>query len=510
MTHNISKFLALGLLTVQSSYLPGNQVKKLPNIVFILVDDMGYGDVSALNEHSKIKTTNIDRLANSGAVFTDAHASSSVSTPSRYSLLTGRYNWRTTLKRGVYNGYSKPLIPPERTTIASMLKRINYNTACIGKWHLGWEWDNIDKGTDSVNFSKPVKGGPICLGFDYFYGISASLDMPPYVYVENDKPTAFPNRITEGKGYKLWRLGPTAPDFKHDGVLINFISRAEKYIAQKSKDKNPFFLYLPLSAPHTPILPSAEFQGKSGLNPYGDFVLMVDVMIGRIIATIDKAGISENTIIVFISDNGCSPTVNTTELEAKGHYPSYIYRGYKADLYDGGHRIPCIVNWPSRINPHKVSQTICLTDFMATIANITGYKLRDNEGEDSFNLLPLLLNLNTPHTMREATVHHSINGSFTIRKGDWKLLLSPDSGGWSYPRPDKDQAIISTLPKIQLYNLKRDASEKNNVYSEYPEIVKELKAILISYIKNGRSTPGLHQQNDGIANWKELNWTNEN
>lgn len=480
--------------------------EKKPNIVFILADDMGYGDVSALNEDSKIRTENIDCLARQGAVFTDAHSSSSVSTPTRYGILTGRYNWRSTLKSGVLYGYSKPIIVPGRRTMASVLKEQGYHTACIGKWHLGWDWDNIEKGIDSIDYSKPIKNGPVTLGFDYFYGISASLDMAPYVYVENDRPTAVPDHVTENTGMKFWRKGPTAPDFDHEQTLPNLVAHATKYIDEKSKAGQPFFLYLPFPAPHTPILPIKEFQGKSGLNPYGDFVLMVDYMVGEVMKAVDKAGIAENTIFIFTTDNGCSPQARFGELAEKGHYPGYIYRGHKADLYDGGHRIPCIVRWPAKIEPHTVSQTVCLTDFMATFASVAGYKLKDNEGEDSYDMLPLLLHTEEPAPIREATVHHSIEGDFTIRKGEWKLLMSPGSGGWSYPCPRTDTAVIKTLPAIQLYNMANDPGEKENVYDKHPEIVRQLRGLLVKYIREGRSTPGLPQPNEGPEIWEQLKW----
>jgi arylsulfatase A len=491
-----SMFLSLCGMALFSATTSAQEYKK-PNIIFILADDLGYGDVSALNGNSKIQTTNIDRLASQGAVFTDAHSGSAVSTPTRYGILTGRYNWRSTLKKGVLDGYSKPLIPETRKTMGSLLKDGGYTTACIGKWHLGWEWNNVEKGNDSVRFDRPIKKGPITLGFDYFYGIAGSLDMAPYVYVENDKPTALPNRLTAREGMAFWRKGPTASDFDHEQTLPNLIGHAEKYITEKSGEKTPFFLYLALTAPHTPILPSPEFRGKSGLNDYGDFVLMVDAMIGRIMASMEKAGIANNTILVFTSDNGCSPMANFEELKSKGHNPSYIYRGTKADLFDGGHRIPCIVRWPDKVKPHQVTQTICLTDFFATFAMLTKYPLKDNEGEDSFSLLPLLLDNHAEKFSREATVHHSINGNFTIRKGDWKLLLSADSGGWSYPKPGKDDKVIATLPPNQLYNMKTDPSETKNLCDQYPEIVTELKTLLLKYINDGRSTPGKTDKNDG-------------
>ncbi|MCC8153581.1 MAG: arylsulfatase, partial [Tannerellaceae bacterium] len=475
-------------------------------IVFILVDDMGYGDVSLLNENSKLNTTHIDRLGKEGIVFTDAHSSSSVSTPTRYGLLTGRYNWRSTLKSGVLGGYSKALIPPERRTMATMLKEQGYQTACIGKWHLGWDWHNIDEGIEAVDFSKPATNGPTTLGFDYFYGISGSLDMAPYVYVENDMPTAIPDRETENTGMGFWRKGLTSPDFVHEQTLPNFINRAVDYIHTHASRKKPFFLYLPLPAPHTPILPIKEYQGKSGLNPYGDFVLMVDDMVGKVMDVLKDAGIDENTLLVFASDNGCSPWVDFSALAEKGHHPSYIYRGYKADLYEGGHRIPCLVRWPAGITPHTVEQTICLTDFYATFATICGYDLQPSEGEDSYNFLPVWQNENTKQTIREATVSHSITGDFTIRKGEWKVLFSPHSGGWSYPSPDSDKEVIKALPNVQLYNLLTDPEESRNVSEQYPEVIEEMRNLLIKYIKEGRSTPGKPQSNDGPEIWEELKW----
>lgn len=509
LIRNRGLLLSLGSMAVLSGCAQQPQEQKKPNIVFIFADDMGYGDVSAFNENSKIQTTNIDRIANEGVAFTDAHSSSSVSTPSRYSLLTGRYNWRSDLKSGVLMGYNKALIAPDRRTIASVLRDQGYQTACIGKWHLGWDWNNIEAGKDSVDFSKPITNGPTTRGFDYFYGIIASLDMAPYVYVENDMPTALPDRETVNDGMKYWRKGPTASDFDHEQTLPNFINRAVDYIHDKSKDDKPFYLYLPLPAPHTPILPIKEYQGKSGLNPYGDFVLMVDDMVGKVMNALKEAGVDDNTILVFSTDNGCSPQAKFDELQEKGHYPSYIYRGHKADLFDGGHRIPCAVRWPAKIKPHTVNQTVCLTDFFATFATIADYQLKDSEGEDSYNILPLLLNEKEGDVIREATVHHSINGDFTIRKGEWKLLLSPSSGGWSFPKPGTDDEVIKTLPLIQLYNMKTDPAEKNNVCAEYPEVVKELKALMIKYVKEGRSTPGAPQKNDGPEVWKQLSWMEE-
>ena len=501
----MKKIIVNGICTSISGLLLAcntGKEEKLPNIIFILADDMGYGDVSALNENSKIQTPYIDNIARQGVVFTDAHSSSSVSTPTRYGVLTGRYNWRSTMKRGVLGGYSEPLIPLERRTVASILKDQDYETACIGKWHLGWTWNNIENGNEQVDFSKPITHGPVDLGFDYFYGIPASLDMPPYVYVENNMPTAIPDRITEDTGRQSWwRKGPTASDFDHRTTLSHLIDKAVDYIGNKSNQEKPFYLYLPLPAPHTPILPSEAFAGKSGLNPYADFVMEVDHMVGRISETLKKNGIYDNTILVFTADNGCSPEARFEELQEKGHYPSYIYRGHKADLFEGGHRVPCVAQWPSKIKPHTVNQTICLTDFLSTFASIAGYELKDNEGEDSYNLLPLFVNETEQEIIREATVHHSLFGEFTIRQGEWKLLLSPSSGGWSYPDPNKDTTVIKSLPRIQLYNMKTDPGEMQNVYADHTDIVRKMTDLMISYVKNGRSTPGIPQQDNGPEHW---------
>lgn len=491
------------------SLLSCTEKQKQPNIIFILADDMGYGDVSYFDNNSKLKTENLDRMAQEGVVFTDAHSSSSVSTPTRYGILTGRYNWRSTLKNNVLYGYDKALIPADRETMASMLRKNGYTTAGIGKWHLGWDWDNIDAGKDKVDFSKPVQNGPTTRGFDYFYGFCGSLDMAPYVYIENDMPTSLPDRETVNEGkYSWWRKGPTGADFVHEEVLPNLVDRACNYIKEKAKADQPYFLYLPLPAPHTPILPTEEFRGKSGIGEYGDFVLMVDAMVGKVLQAVKESGEDGNTIVVFTTDNGCSPAAGIKEMEAQGHRPNSIYRGHKADLFDGGHRIPCILRWPEGTKPHEVRQTVCLTDFYATFAAINGYKLMDSEGEDSYNLLPAIVSETEIDPIREATVHHSIDGQFTIRQGDWKLLLSASSGGWSAPTPT-DTLALDSLPPIQLYNMKDDPSETTNVEAEHPEIVSRLRALMAKYVREGRSTPGASQKNDGEYPWKELDWMKE-
>ncbi|WP_430972992.1 sulfatase family protein [Sunxiuqinia rutila] len=510
----ISSCYLLTSCSVEESQLPK------PNIIYVLADDMGYGDVTAYNPDSKIETPNLDRMAQQGVRFTDAHTSSSVCTPTRYGILTGRYNWRSPLKSGVLTGKSKALIPTERTTVASLLQQQGYHTAFIGKWHLGWNWQLKDpekaggegwdaQDFDNIDFSKPVTHSPNDLGFDYAYGHSGSLDMAPYVYVENGLATAIPDSVSENTGkYSWWRKGPTSSDFDHEDVTPNFFRRAIALVGQQAQEDKPFFLYLALPSPHTPILPTAEWQDKSGLNPYGDFVMMVDDWMGKLLASLEENGIEENTLIIFTTDNGCSPAAKIEELTAKGHYPSGVFRGHKADIFEGGHRVPFIAQWPAKIKAGLVSdETICTTDLLATCAEITNYQLADNEGEDSYSLMPVFEQAALQKPLREATVHHSINGSFAIRQGDWKLIMCPGSGGWSFPRPE-NKAVIDTLPPIQLYNLKEDPSETQNLQAQHPELVDQLKTLLTDYILNGRSTPGEPQANDPIkGEWKQIGFT---
>ncbi|PQV50207.1 arylsulfatase A-like enzyme [Jejuia pallidilutea] len=482
-----------------------------PNIIYILADDLGIGDVSIYNENSKIETPNIDALASNGVMYTDAHTSSAVCTPTRYGILTGRYNWRTSLKQGVVSGYSKSLIKPNRTTIADVLKDSGYNTAFIGKWHLGWDWDitqpdslgiDIDnlKSRPVVDFTKPIKNGPNTHGFDYSYGFCGSLDMPPYVWVENDMPTSVPTKNTKGTGQGFWRKGLTADDFTHEQALPEITNRTVSYINENAKKDDPFFVYMPLPAPHTPILPTDAFKGKSGLeNPYADFVIMVDWVVGEVTKALEANGISENTLIVFTSDNGCSPTANFKQLKSKGHNPSYVYRGTKSDIFEGGHCVPYIMTWKNNIQPTKTEQLVCTTDFFATVADILNIDLADNVAEDSFSHLP---NSETPK--RESIIHHSVRGEFAYRKGDYKVNFCKGSGGWSFPNSNTKKAIYDTLPKVQLYNIKRDAGETKNLQAEHPEIVKEFKAEVLKIINDGRSTTGAKQENDGTDSWPQL------
>jgi arylsulfatase A len=475
-----------------------------PNIVYILADDLGYGDLRCLNPDAKIATPHLDRLAAQGMIFSDAHSGSAVCTPTRYGILTGRYAWRTRLQSGVLNGYSRPLIAPDRLTVAALLKRQGYRTACVGKWHLGLDWATLDGAAPAdesdlkakvprVDYARAIGNGPTALGFDEFFGISASLDMPPYIYIHNDRTVGVP---TTEKTYI--RKGPAHRDFDAADVLPDLTRKAVETIDAQgrgaAKSRPPLFLYFPMTAPHTPIVPEASFAGRSGIGPYGDFVMQVDAAVGRVLDALDRNGLADSTLVLFTSDNGCSPAADFKAMAAHGHDPSGRFRGSKADIYEGGHRIPFLARWPGRIKPGaSCGDTICLTDLMATVAAITGATLPEGAGEDSVNLLPDLLGT-ARGPLREATVHHSINGSFAIRQGPWKLALCPGSGGWSPPRPGRDPA--ADLPPIQLFDLGRDVGEAHNVEAEHPEVVERLTRLLERYVAEGRSTPGPPRVND--------------
>lgn len=483
------------------------QKQQKPNIVYILADDLGIGDVSSYNANGKILTPNIDQLANSGVRFTDAHSTSSVCTPTRYGIMTGRYSWRTTMKSGVLHGYDTPLLDPKRETVASFLQKQGYTTGVVGKWHLGWSWGNIKAGEKSVDFSQQIQDGPNKRGFDYSFCIPASLDMPPYAYVENGRCTAIPKDSIAGMtGIRLFRAGLAAPDFKPDEVLGKFTEKAIAYINENAKKSKPFFLYFPLAAPHTPILPIGKYVGKSNVSPYGDFVLMVDDVLRQVVETLKKNGVYENTIIVFASDNGFANPADMKAQLSKGHNPSMIYRGVKTDIFEGGHRVPFIVSWGGKQN--KVSsQLVSTTDLFKTIADLSNAKLDDKAAEDSYSFLSEITGKKPKSDLREAIVHHSSNGFFAIRKGNWKLILCSHSGGNSFPKENSEEA--KTLPPKQLYNMSSDIAETKNVYEQYPEIVKELTDLMTQYIKNGRSTKGTNQTNEGPSHWKQLTWLKE-
>ena len=465
---------------------------RTPNVVYILCDDLGYGDVHCLNpDRGKIPTPNMDRLASQGMNFTDAHASSALCTPSRYSIMTGRYNWRSRLQAGVLGGEAPPLLEPGRITVADLLHRQGYATTILGKWHLGLKFG-------PRKFRDPITNGPLQHGFDHFFGISASLDMPPFAWIEDDRFPQVPS-VT-----KTWmRAGAAAPDFEAVDVLPTLATRAGAFVRKQASiaDHKPFFLYLPLTSPHTPLEPTPQFKGKSSIGPYGDFVMETDWAVGEVLKAIDDAGVADDTIVFFASDNGFAPYVGPKQLEAKGHYPSGPFRGYKTDIWDGGHHEPFFVRWPGTVVAgSNYAETVCLGDLMATLAQVTGITLPPNAGEDSVSLLPVLVGAQkTP--LRATEVQHSGDGYFGLRQGKWKLELCAGSGGWSAPVEKKAHA--EHLPNVQLYDMSADVAEQHNVQADHPDLVKQMTALLEASVANGRTTPGPSQKNDvAIDIWK--------
>ncbi|HAV12658.1 MAG TPA: arylsulfatase [Opitutae bacterium] len=459
-----------------------------PNIIFVLCDDLGYGDVQCLNpENGKIPTPAADTLASQGMIFTDAHSGSSVCTPTRYGLMTGRYSWRTSLQRGVVKGFAPNLIAEDRPTVASFLKKQGYHTAIIGKWHLNFQYVDpvsgevldLEDWKQGPPVGSMIPDGPLTRGFDYYHGFHHARHMK--AVIANDRVLEQDAEIN---------------------MLPRLAEKAVEYIDQRAQDtsEQPFFLYLPLGSPHTPIVPSAEWQGKSELGSYGDFVMQTDAALGAVIEALHRNGMTENTLLIYTSDNGCSKAAKIDALRNKGHLVSAQFRGSKADLWEGGHRVPFIVRWPGMVEAATLTdQLICLTDFFATVVDIIGAELPAGSCEDSVSFLPSFSG-QPVISERKSIIHHSISGHFSYREDKWKLLLARGSGGWTSPK----ESEAKTAPEAQLYNLDADPSEAKNLYQSHPEIANRLLHQLESYVFSGRSTHGVDSPNDfkAIELWK--------
>ncbi|MBI1369952.1 MAG: sulfatase-like hydrolase/transferase [Planctomycetes bacterium] len=508
------RLLAMAGVLMLLAAMPAHAVEPTPrpNIVIILADDLGYGDPHCNNPESKIPTPNIDKFAASGLRFTDGHSSSGVCSPSRYTLLTGRYHWRTRLTRGIVGLWENPLIAPDRMTLASMLKANGYTTGAIGKWHLGWDWP-IEKGERSAFrqaahnanptdkdreiwkavFSRAIAGGPTTRGFDTYFGTDVP-NWPPYCFIENDHTLGIPSDFLpprQFEGHLASQQGPALKDWDFDAILPTLADRAEKFIVNNAKARKPFFLYLPLTAPHTPLAVTPEWRGKSGMIPYSDFVMETDAIIGRVLAAIDASGEADQTLVILTSDNGCAPYIGVDRMEKMGHHASGPLRGYKGDAWEGGHRVPFIIRYPGVTKPGTVTHQLAEhADFMATFAEIVGYKLPPTAGEDSVSLLPILRG--EDHPVRDSAISQGLNGLFAIRKGDFKLILGKGSGGWSNG--------VAKQPG-QLYHITDDIGETKNIYDTQPSIVTELKTLLAHQVESGRSTPGPDQPNDRNISW---------
>jgi arylsulfatase A-like enzyme len=489
-----------------------SMASELPNIVYILADDLGYGDLGCYNAESKIPTPRLDQLATQGMRFKDAHSPSSVCTPTRYALLTGRYAWRTRLQRNVLGPWDKPLIAADRLTVGKLLQQHGYQTACIGKWHLGQNYVTVDgkpasggvkNPLSNVDFSQPIGEGPITRGFDHYFGTIVP-NYPPYCFFENDRTVGIPSAPMAGNNFNI--PGPMVPNWKLENILPELTSHSVQWIEKSAQAKKPFFLYLALTSPHYPVVPSSEFIGKTKVGAYGDFVHQTDWCVGQVLDALARAGVANNTIVIFTSDNGAEVTGEVKpgvydRVQQFEHRSSGDLRGAKRDAWEGGHRVPFIARWPGKIAAGTSSEeVICHVDFMATVAAILNQRLPDNAAEDSVNLLPVLLGESLSAPIREATVHHSARGKFAIRQGDWVLIDAPsgdDNAANGEPTWLKNQRGYTTHSHPgELFNVRDDLSQRHNLYGEKPEIVNKLKSLLKKYIEQGRSTSGAPQSND--------------
>ncbi len=495
--------VASGSNSVATGQTPEQPENERPNVIVILADDMGIDSVGAFNDRLGLKTPALDRLAGEGMSFMDAHSTSGVCSPTRYSVLTGRYNWRSRLKRGIVGKWERPLISDQRLTLPEMFQQHGYRTAMIGKWHLGWHWPTANSTTTEklaeIDFSKPITGGPNSHGFDYYFGDDVP-NWPPYAWRENEQLLGELTTTMKQGAMVGVNAGPAVKDWDFRAVLLEYGKRCGDYIREQANQEQPFFLYVPLPSPHTPIAPGGKFKGASGISEYADFLIETDWAVGEILNALDESNQVDNTLVIFTCDNGTSPKANFDQLESRGVHLRQHWRGNKADAFEGGHRVPFIVRWPGQIQANcRSNQIICLTDIMATCAEMLKFNLPVDAAEDSVSLLPVLTGDQPDNSpVHEIVIHHSVSGHFAIRKANWKLLLCSGSGGWSAPR--EADAAKQKLPPLQLYDLQADPKETNNLAAEYPDKVAELATALSIAIRNGRTTPGPQQSNEGWPN----------
>lgn len=483
-----------------------------PNIIYILADDMGYGDMGCNNPDSKIPTSHLDSLAEQGMRFTDAHAASSLCTPSRYNVLTGRYCWRTRLKRGILWEWDSPLIEPNRLTVASLLKQQGYVTHCMGKWHLGWDWMTVDGELAGpqlpfgqhnheiqeqrrdlgyqIDYGHRIGGGPIDRGFDTYFGVDVP-NFQPYTWFENAHVTIAPSVMKPDSMYG--HPGLMVPDWSLEAVVPELTRRAASLIEDAQE---PFFLYFPLTSPHAPIVPNAAFGGMSKAGKYGDFVCEVDWLVGEVMSALDRSGKADNTLLIFTSDNG--PEAGACDYEGAyelarntGHYSMGQWRGTKRDIWEGGHRVPFVARWPNVIPSGSVcEQLVCIGDLIATCAEITGATLPEDAGEDSVSMFPLLKG-QTEQPTRTHLLYHSGNGNFAIRSKDWVLIDAPSGGDVQEPDWFKKERDYSPHDYPgELFRLSADCAEKENLYGTHPEVVEQLSELLASAKKDGARAGG--------------------
>jgi arylsulfatase A len=474
----------------------------LPNIVLLYADDMGYGDLSIQNRDSKIPTPHLDRLAREGTRFTDAHSSSGVCTPSRYALLQGRYHWRKF--HGIVNSFDQPVLDEDKTTLAELLQGKGYRTACIGKWHLGWNWNAIKNpvaqaqadsekaitgfAPGAFDWNRPIPGGPLSHGFDRYFGDDVP-NFPPYAWFENDRlitvptvPLALRNQPAEGN----WeaRPGPSVQDWDFAAVMPTLTEKAVQWIQEQRRDQ-PFFLYFPFTSPHAPIVPTAEFTGRSQANGFGDFMVQTDAAVGRVLRALEEGGLADNTLVIFSADNGPEHYAYD-RVKNFGHRSMGPLRGLKRDLYEGGHRVPMVIRWPGKVPVGQVHDgLISQIDLYATIAAAIGAPIPAGSAEDSYDQLGMWMG--TEPSARRTLVHNTNANGYALRHGEW-VLIAAKSGSVSKVPEWYDRALGYT-PNDQpgeLYNLREDLSQKRNRYAEVPDKVKELSGLLMQIRGQGQ------------------------
>ena len=465
-----------------------------PSIVVILADDLGFGDVGAYNPASKIPTPNIDRLATQGVRLTDAHTPSGVCTPTRYGLLTGRYAWRSRLKNGVLRDADPPLLESERLTLAEMLRDSGYETAAIGKWHLGRTFTLLDPergaSLDNIDWSQPVLDGPNQHGFTYFFGRAE----PAWAFMENDRVLARPTERFDLSHLPTYLIGGNnnrgirSPGFRYEKMVPRYVEETVGFIDRTSRSGKPLFVYFAPVTPHRPVSPNESFQGRSAAGLYGDFVHELDWAVGEIVAALERNSMGDETLVILTSDNGPELDAYRRVLEFQ-HASMGEWRGVKRDLWEGGHRVPFIARWPGRIPAGSTSdEVICLTDLFRTVAGIVDYELPDGSGEDSYDVLPALLAKDSPNRIREATVHHSAKGNFAIRRGDWVLIDHPSGEDSREPEWFRRERMVRPHEQeAELFNLGEDPQQTRNLAAARPELARELKALLEKYKRDGRS-----------------------
>jgi arylsulfatase A len=481
---------------------------KQPNIVILYADDMGMGDLGSFNQNSKIPTPNLDQLAAQGMRFTDAHSSSGICTPSRYALLTGRYHWRKF--HGIVKSFGTSAFSPERLTLPEMLQQKGYNTAAIGKWHLGWDWDAVRKegrpkngiAPEDFNWDKSIPDGPLDHGFDYYFGDTV-INFPPYVWIENDKVTQAPDTMVDKdlwvvkEGNMEFRKGPMITGWNPYENIPTTTQKGINYIKQHANSDKPFFLYFAYPSPHAPIIPNDKFDNTSKAGPYGDLLVETDDSIGQLLQAIKSAGIEDNTLVIFSSDNGPEHYAYLRD-EKFEHWSSYPYRGLKRDIYEGGHRVPMIVRWPNNVPANsQTDELISQIDIMATLANLVGFELPNDAAEDSFNQLPLWT-AKSPTSSRHSLVHNTFADKYAIRSNDWTLINTKTGNEnvrlerFNYSDWQKKHGYVSDdNDKGQLFDMAGDRGQRHNLIGKHPKKATELLMQLEQIQKSGVSAPRL-------------------